>query len=160
MIVIRVGLGQTPSGKILDRGTQAYRIVEFQNALQFANDTGRKMFVSFNKQKYVEVDAARLLKIVTEYYEKQYLEIKKRFDGKPYDKVKEIIERETDKFSYGSESSNTILDVNYKDILFTCINGDLQIFADNRNNVCTVSPSYEWYCNGIHIYNATYRGDK
>lgn len=63
--VIKVGLGQSPSGKILDYGTHWYhfyssdtaidQIKEISHALRDASERKRKTFYSHNNRKYVEV---------------------------------------------------------------------------------------------------------
>jgi hypothetical protein len=63
--VIKVGLGQSPSGKILEYGTHWYhfyssdaaidQIKEMSHALHDASEGKRKTFYSHNNRKYVEV---------------------------------------------------------------------------------------------------------
>lgn len=65
-IVVRVGLGQTPSGKILDRGTQWYngeRKNEIENALNYAVTTHREMFVSYNNKKYIPLSNKQMQRL-------------------------------------------------------------------------------------------------
>ena len=62
---IKVGLGQSPSGKILDYGTHWYyfyssdaaigQIKKVSHALRDASERKRKTFYSHNNRKYVEV---------------------------------------------------------------------------------------------------------
>ena len=62
-IVVRVGLGQTPSGKILDRGTHWYngeRKIEIEDALNYAVTTHREMFVSYNNRKYIPLTNSQM----------------------------------------------------------------------------------------------------
>lgn len=49
-VVYRVGEGQSPSGKILDRGTCWYTNLE--EAYKYASRTGKKIYVSYNKSRY------------------------------------------------------------------------------------------------------------
>lgn len=62
---IKVGLGQSPSGKILDDGTHWYhfyssdtaigQIKKMSHALRDASERKKKTFYSHNDRKYVEV---------------------------------------------------------------------------------------------------------
>ena len=58
MITIKVGLGQTPSGKILDRDTHFYSITathcEKQAALDYHDETHKPIFISVSGKKYRE----------------------------------------------------------------------------------------------------------
>ena len=49
----RVGLGQTASGKILERNTRTYQWA--QNALDDVLESKRRLFFRRNRQKYVEI---------------------------------------------------------------------------------------------------------
>ena len=63
-IVIKVGEGQSPSGKILDRGTHWYNVNEYKEALQYANETNRNIYLSFNKKKYLKYSKERLIELI------------------------------------------------------------------------------------------------
>lgn len=52
-IIYRVGEGQSPSGKILDRGTKWFNINELQHAEEFALETRRTIYRSVNKRRYM-----------------------------------------------------------------------------------------------------------
>ena len=68
-MTIRVGEGQTPSGKILDRGTQAYVYIkqkgidERLHAIQYARKTNRNIYVSSSKRAYRLITAEQLMKL-------------------------------------------------------------------------------------------------
>ena len=67
MFVIKVGLGQSPSGKILDWATQYYSDYdEIKDAIEYARKTGKPMFISFNKRKYRPITEEKLLKLASE----------------------------------------------------------------------------------------------
>lgn len=64
---IKVGLGSSPSGKILDRNTQCVhfystmednkeQIRKLQTALQWQQETGKRMFYARNGRAYVEIN--------------------------------------------------------------------------------------------------------
>lgn len=63
---IKVGLGQSPSGKILDRNTQYVhfymshedakeQVRKLRVALQWHRETGKEMFYSHNSRGYMEI---------------------------------------------------------------------------------------------------------
>ena len=66
MIVIRIGLGQTKSGKILDRDTTAFVINkrtgqnEKDHAIAQHLKTKKPIFISRNGRKYQEITLAQL----------------------------------------------------------------------------------------------------
>ena len=68
-MTIRVGEGQTPSGKILDGGTQAYVYIkrkgidERLHAIQYAKETNRNIYVSSGKRAYRLITAEQLMKL-------------------------------------------------------------------------------------------------
>jgi len=67
MIVIKIGLGQTKSGKILDRNTQFYAITAThcgkQNALAYHDETRKRIFISINGKAYREITRAQLMEL-------------------------------------------------------------------------------------------------
>ena len=65
-VVIRVGLGQTPSGKILDRGTKWYNGEvkdDIEDALDYAVTTRRELFVSYNNKKYIPLSNEQMQRL-------------------------------------------------------------------------------------------------
>ena len=69
MFVIKVGLGQSPSGKILDRKTQYYRDCnEIKDAIEYARKTKKPMFISISKRKYQPITEEKLLKLASEQH--------------------------------------------------------------------------------------------
>lgn len=66
MIVIRIGLGQTASGKILDRKTTAFVINrktsqdEKTHAIEQHLKTKKPIFISRNGRKYQEITLTQL----------------------------------------------------------------------------------------------------
>lgn len=60
----RVGLGQTPSGKILERNTRTYKWA--QHALDDVLESKRRLFVRRNRQKYMEITVDDLRRYVEE----------------------------------------------------------------------------------------------
>lgn len=62
-IVIRVGEGQSSSGKILDRCTHWYNINEIDAAIKYAKETHRRIYISKNNQKYQEYTINQLIKL-------------------------------------------------------------------------------------------------
>lgn len=62
--VYRVGLGQTASGKILDRDTHSY--IWAIHALEDALQSRKPVFVSRNKKAYVELIIEDLYKLAEE----------------------------------------------------------------------------------------------
>ena len=70
-MTIRVGLGRSDTGKILDYRTQWYNydikkgIDERPQAIQFASETGRllEIFVSANSKAYRKVTEEQLMKL-------------------------------------------------------------------------------------------------
>ena len=53
MNTYRVGEGQSPSGKILDKETKWFS--DFNSAKAYAIETGKKLYVSHNHSKYREI---------------------------------------------------------------------------------------------------------
>ena len=47
-IIIRVGEGQSPSGKILDHYTRWYNLKSYKEAIKDADDRNRKIYISIN----------------------------------------------------------------------------------------------------------------
>ena len=66
-IVIKVGEGQSPSGKILDRGTHWYNIDEYKEAIKYAYETKRNIYISRNNQKYQKFKVESLIKLIENY---------------------------------------------------------------------------------------------
>ena len=65
-IVIRIGEGQSPSGKILDRNTHWYNLSSYKEAIQDAEDRHRNIYISINNQKYQKITSQKLIKIAKE----------------------------------------------------------------------------------------------
>lgn len=67
MIVIRIGEGQTPSGKILDRNTQSYIITATRNekeaALRYHDETKKPIFVKVNGKAYRKITREQLINL-------------------------------------------------------------------------------------------------
>jgi len=61
-VIIRVGEGQSPSGKIIDSGTHWYNLNSYKEALQDIKDRHRKIYISINNQKYREIKPEQLIK--------------------------------------------------------------------------------------------------
>lgn len=69
---IRVGLGQSKSGKILDRNTHWYHLYKgfmsnigaILDALQYHDETGKPVFYSTGGRGYVEISHETLNKMV------------------------------------------------------------------------------------------------
>lgn len=49
MTVIRVGEGQTKSGKILDSDTRWFELKDAEEAIRYAQDMNKELYVSINK---------------------------------------------------------------------------------------------------------------
>ena len=62
-IVIRIGEGQSPSGKILDYGTHWYNLASYKEAIQDAENRNRNIYISINNQKYRKFTIERLIKL-------------------------------------------------------------------------------------------------
>jgi len=62
-IVIRIGEGQSPSGKILDRGTHWYNLSSYKEAIQDAENRHKFIYVSINNQKYQKFTIEQLIKL-------------------------------------------------------------------------------------------------
>jgi hypothetical protein len=77
---IRVGLGQTKSGKILDRNTHWYHLYKgfmsnigaISQALQDHDNTGKPVFYSDNGKGYVEIDYNELNSMIENEREYHY----------------------------------------------------------------------------------------
>lgn len=63
MTVIRVGEGQTQSGKILDRDTRWFELKDAEEAIRYAQDMNKELYVSINKQGYRKINIEMLLKL-------------------------------------------------------------------------------------------------
>ena len=67
MIVIRIGEGQTPSGKILDGSTQSYIITatrcEKEAALRYHDETKKPIFVKVNGEAYRKITREQLINL-------------------------------------------------------------------------------------------------
>lgn len=70
-IVVRVGDGQSPSGKILDRGTHWYNLSSYQEAIDYAMNTHRKIYVSFSNRKYREYSIEKFENLIETKLENQ-----------------------------------------------------------------------------------------
>lgn len=62
-IVIRIGEGQSPSGKILDGSTHWYNLSSYHEAIQDAENRHKNIYVSINNQKYQKFTIERLIKL-------------------------------------------------------------------------------------------------
>ena len=65
MIVIRVGEGQTKSGNILDRDTRWFELKDAEEAIRYAQDMNKKLYLSINKQGYRKINIEILLRLAT-----------------------------------------------------------------------------------------------
>ena len=67
MITIKVGLGQTKSGKILDRATHFYSITanhcEKQAALDYHDETHKPIFISVSGRAYRKITRNQLIEL-------------------------------------------------------------------------------------------------
>ena len=67
MITIKVGLGQTKSGKILDRDTHFYSITanhcEKQAALDYHDETHKPIFISVSGKAYRKITRNQLIEL-------------------------------------------------------------------------------------------------
>lgn len=66
-IVIKVGEGQSPSGEILDRGTHWYNLSSYIEAINYANETHRNIYISVNNKKYIKYSAEQLVNLNNKY---------------------------------------------------------------------------------------------
>lgn len=68
MTIIRIGLGQTSSGKILDKNTHWYCLETDKDFI--LNDEylmlNKPIFISKNKTKYIEISYNDLVKLINE----------------------------------------------------------------------------------------------
>lgn len=66
MIIVRLGLGQTSSGKILDKETHWYNLENDKNdILKFFNiSLNKPIFISRNKTKYEEITYNELVYLI------------------------------------------------------------------------------------------------
>ena len=62
-VVIKIGEGQLPSGKILDRNTKWYNLSSYKEAIQDAENRHRNIYVSINNQKYRKFTVEQLIKL-------------------------------------------------------------------------------------------------
>lgn len=68
-MIIRVGEGQTPSGKIIDRGTHWYNynkkegIDEREDAIKYSIETIRDIYVSVSNKAYQRMTIERLRRL-------------------------------------------------------------------------------------------------
>lgn len=53
MKTYRVGEGFGPSGKIIDKGSKWFN--DYDSAKEYANQVNKKLYVSVNHKKYVEI---------------------------------------------------------------------------------------------------------
>lgn len=67
MTVIRVGEGQTKSGKILDRDTRWFELKDAEEAIRYAQDMNKELYVSINKQGYRKINVKLLLEMYDNY---------------------------------------------------------------------------------------------
>lgn len=63
MTVIRVGEGQTKSGKILDSSTRWFELKDAEEAIRYAQDMNKELYVSINKQGYRKINIEMLLRL-------------------------------------------------------------------------------------------------
>lgn len=61
-IVIRIGEGQSPSGKILDGGTHWYNLENIEEAILFSINTKRDIYISRSNKKYRKITPEKLRK--------------------------------------------------------------------------------------------------
>lgn len=50
MTVIRVGDGQTKSGKMLDKDTRWFELKDVEEAIRYAQDMNKKLYVSISER--------------------------------------------------------------------------------------------------------------
>lgn len=62
-IVIRVGEGQSKSGKILDSGTHWYNLESKEAAILYALETNRNIYISKNNQRYQQYSIDKLKRL-------------------------------------------------------------------------------------------------
>lgn len=63
MVIIRIGEGQSLSGKILDRNTHWYKIEEKEHAIKDAIESEKKIYITYHNKKYVEISLNKLKNI-------------------------------------------------------------------------------------------------
>lgn len=66
MVKVRIGLGRSSSGKILDRDTRWYNLSQDgakELAIIDACESKKPIFVSYNNRKYQEITLAQLKKL-------------------------------------------------------------------------------------------------
>lgn len=69
-VVIRIGEGQSSSGKILDGETHWYNLTSYEEAIQDAENRHRNIYISINSKKYQKVKPELLTKFAKEKLEK------------------------------------------------------------------------------------------
>lgn len=60
-LLIRIGDGRTPSGKILDPNTHWFAFEEKEDAIKDAIETGKRIYVSRNKGAYRQITIGQLM---------------------------------------------------------------------------------------------------
>lgn len=60
MVTIRIGAGRTRYGKILDRNTEWYTFEQKEHAINAAIRTGKKIYISDERQPYQEITLEEL----------------------------------------------------------------------------------------------------
>lgn len=63
MVIIRIGEGRSPSGKILDKETQWLNISSLENkldAIKIVEETKKKIYLLNSHKKYEEITLAQL----------------------------------------------------------------------------------------------------
>lgn len=60
MVIIKIGEGRSPSGKILDIDTHFYRLDEKEHAIADAIKTRKNIYVSKNNKKYYQISLNEL----------------------------------------------------------------------------------------------------
>lgn len=69
MIILRIGLGQDKSGKVLDKNTYWYNLYEDKHILDNVYIKSKPLFISINNKKYQKISYEELLNLLNKNYE-------------------------------------------------------------------------------------------
>ena len=115
---------------------QTFRITDLWNCVNYAKEHNLPFYISNNGRKYQKATEQEVINKCDAYFERQYDQAFKMFDGIDFEKARQMVETSNGELFYGAAHGNDMIDVNFKDILFT---------ATNEDGKCHVENDYEGY---------------
>ena len=136
MIKIKVCKNPHKEGK-------TFHITDLWNCVNYAKEHNLLFYISNNGRKYQKATKQEVINKCDAYFERQYDQAVKMFEGIDFRKARQMVETSNGELFYGAAQDDGMIDVNFKDILFT---------ATNEDGKCHLTGTYEAYnSDGVHI---------